>query len=66
MENNYRSYGLVTPPIYASHYFAGILPKDILQLDGDWTNFLPTYESQAVNFELTLAVCSERLMLLKS
>ena len=51
MENNYRSYGLVTPPIYASHYFAGTLPKDILQLDGDWTNFLPTYESQAVNFE---------------
>lgn len=48
-----KDYGLVVPVIEPDHYVRGTspLPEDILQHDGDWTPYLPTYEAQAIKFE---------------
>lgn len=50
-ENEIKDYGFIPSVIEEDHYLAGALPKDILQSDGDWTPYLPTYECQAINFE---------------
>lgn len=45
-----KNFGWVKPIIESDHYILGgslsAVPKDILQADGNWENFLPSFEAQ--------------------
>lgn len=49
-----RKYGLIIKPIEQGNYLGGVfssLPKEVLQEDGQWDNWLPLTESQALSVE---------------
>lgn len=48
-----KNTGFVKPKIRKDHYVlgGGMLPEEILQPDGNWSNFLPDFEPQNKKFE---------------
>lgn len=44
-----QSYGYIEDSIQRDHYIKGTLHPELLQVDGQWDRWLPTYEHQARN-----------------
>ena len=51
MRNDIKDHGFLRPELDDSHYILGglsLLPKDVLQTDGNWKPYIPSFEPQSV------------------
>ena len=50
-DKHYKNLGFVEPVLEDSDYKLGALPQNILQENGDWTEFLPPFEKQDLRWK---------------